>query len=116
MDVFFNPWPFRLYKDGSLDWHKKQNMLFYDKKLSKQLYPSAGPTALLAHGIGYGSTVTTHPGMKEKMMAGGKTKIQMFKKGVYIGWNDQLMALTLAAGTKKGRIAIIFKSQQMVLS
>ncbi len=38
----------------------------------KQLCPSAGPTALLAHGIGYGSTVTTHPAMKEKMMAGGK--------------------------------------------
>uniref|UniRef100_A0A3P8Q3G6 protein deglycase n=1 Tax=Astatotilapia calliptera TaxID=8154 RepID=A0A3P8Q3G6_ASTCA len=30
----------------------------------------AGPTALLAHGIGFGSTVTTHPAMKEKMMAG----------------------------------------------
>lgn len=30
----------------------------------------AGPTALLAHGIGYGITVTTHPAMKEKMMAG----------------------------------------------
>ncbi|KAJ0068889.1 hypothetical protein NL108_014006, partial [Boleophthalmus pectinirostris] len=30
----------------------------------------AGPTALLAHGIGFGSTVTTHPGMKEKMMVG----------------------------------------------
>lgn len=40
----------------------------------KQLCPSAGPTALLAHGIGYGSTVTTHPAMKEKMMAGGKIK------------------------------------------
>lgn len=37
-----------------------------------QLCPSAGPTALLAHGIGFGSTVTTHPAMKEKMMAGGK--------------------------------------------
>uniref|UniRef100_A0A8C0YE67 protein deglycase n=1 Tax=Cyprinus carpio carpio TaxID=630221 RepID=A0A8C0YE67_CYPCA len=31
----------------------------------------AGPTALLAHGIAYGSTVTTHPGAKDKMMAGG---------------------------------------------
>lgn len=40
----------------------------------KQLCPCAGPTALLAHGIGYGSTVTTHPAMKEKMMAGGKQK------------------------------------------
>lgn len=39
-----------------------------------QLCPSAGPTALLAHGIGFGSTVTTHPAMKEKMMAGGKKK------------------------------------------
>uniref|UniRef100_A0A3P8X291 protein deglycase n=1 Tax=Cynoglossus semilaevis TaxID=244447 RepID=A0A3P8X291_CYNSE len=33
----------------------------------------AGPTALLAHGIGFGSTVTTHPSMKEKMMAGEKS-------------------------------------------
>ena len=31
-----------------------------------------GPTDILAHGIAYGSTVTTHPGAKEKMMAGGK--------------------------------------------
>ncbi|XP_029550080.1 protein/nucleic acid deglycase DJ-1 [Salmo trutta] len=31
----------------------------------------AGPTALLAHGIAYGSTVTTHPGAKDKMMTGG---------------------------------------------
>lgn len=42
----------------------------------KQIWPSTGPTALLAHGIGYGSTVTTHPAMKEKMMAGGKNKKQ----------------------------------------
>ncbi len=41
-----------------------------------QLCPFAGPTALLAHGIGYGSTVTTHPAMKEKMMAGGKKIIK----------------------------------------
>ncbi|MCJ8744651.1 hypothetical protein PDJAM_G00121150 [Pangasius djambal] len=34
----------------------------------------AGPTALLAHGIGYGSTVTTHPGAKDKMMAGDHYK------------------------------------------
>uniref|UniRef100_A0A8C7L7G4 protein deglycase n=1 Tax=Oncorhynchus kisutch TaxID=8019 RepID=A0A8C7L7G4_ONCKI len=34
----------------------------------------AGPTALLAHGIAYGSTVTTHPGAKDKMMTGGKVK------------------------------------------
>lgn len=49
-----------------------------------QLCPSAGPTALLAHGIGYGSTVTTHPAMKEKMMAGGKIIKQQLhaKKGV----------------------------------
>uniref|UniRef100_A0A3P8X658 protein deglycase n=1 Tax=Cynoglossus semilaevis TaxID=244447 RepID=A0A3P8X658_CYNSE len=33
-----------------------------------------GPTALLAHGIGFGSTVTTHPSMKEKMMAGDHYK------------------------------------------
>lgn len=41
--------------------------------LSKYLFfPLAlGPTALLAHGIAYGSTVTTHPGAKDKMMAGG---------------------------------------------
>ncbi|KAJ8400739.1 hypothetical protein AAFF_G00395080 [Aldrovandia affinis] len=31
----------------------------------------AGPTALLAHGIAYGSTVTTHPAAKDKMMTGG---------------------------------------------
>ncbi|XP_006642003.1 Parkinson disease protein 7 homolog [Lepisosteus oculatus] len=30
----------------------------------------AGPTALLAHGIAYGSTVTTHPLAKDKMMNG----------------------------------------------
>uniref|UniRef100_A0A673G0M6 Parkinson disease protein 7 homolog n=1 Tax=Sinocyclocheilus rhinocerous TaxID=307959 RepID=A0A673G0M6_9TELE len=34
----------------------------------------AGPTALLAHGIAYGSTVTTHPGAKDKMMAGDHYK------------------------------------------
>lgn len=34
--------------------------------------PPPGPTALLAHGIAYGSTVTTHPAAKDKMMAGGK--------------------------------------------
>lgn len=38
----------------------------------EQFCTFAGPTALLAHGIGFGSTVTTHPAMKEKMMAGGK--------------------------------------------
>ncbi|XP_005994247.1 Parkinson disease protein 7 homolog [Latimeria chalumnae] len=31
----------------------------------------AGPTALLAHGIGFGSKVTTHPLAKDKMMDGG---------------------------------------------
>lgn len=35
----------------------------------------AGPTALLAHGIAYGSTVTTHPGAKDKMMAGGNVSM-----------------------------------------
>ncbi|NP_001268568.1 Parkinson disease protein 7 homolog [Mesocricetus auratus] len=30
----------------------------------------AGPTALLAHEIGFGSKVTTHPGAKDKMMNG----------------------------------------------
>ncbi|NWS54328.1 PARK7 deglycase, partial [Chunga burmeisteri] len=30
----------------------------------------AGPTALLAHGIGFGSKVTTHPLAKDKMMNG----------------------------------------------
>ncbi|XP_060114792.1 Parkinson disease protein 7 isoform X2 [Heteronotia binoei] len=34
----------------------------------------AGPTALLAHGIGFGSNVTTHPLAKEKMMNGGHYK------------------------------------------
>lgn len=34
----------------------------------------AGPTALLAHGIAYGSTVTTHPAMKDKMMNGDHFK------------------------------------------
>ncbi|KAG9482025.1 hypothetical protein GDO78_010974, partial [Eleutherodactylus coqui] len=30
----------------------------------------AGPTALLAHGIGFGRSVTTHPLAKDKMMNG----------------------------------------------
>ncbi|KAK1799836.1 hypothetical protein P4O66_006364 [Electrophorus voltai] len=34
----------------------------------------AGPTALLAHGIAYGSTITTHPGAKDKMMTGDHYK------------------------------------------
>uniref|UniRef100_A0A7N5K028 protein deglycase n=1 Tax=Ailuropoda melanoleuca TaxID=9646 RepID=A0A7N5K028_AILME len=34
----------------------------------------AGPTALLAHGIGFGSKVTTHPLAKEKMMSGDHYK------------------------------------------
>lgn len=50
----------------------------------KQLCPSAGPTALLAHGIGYGSTVTTHPAMKEKMMAGGKIKEKKKGEGKFV--------------------------------
>ncbi|KAM4646953.1 Parkinson disease protein 7 isoform 2-T5 [Amazona ochrocephala] len=33
----------------------------------------AGPTALLAHGIGFGSKVTTHPLAKDKMMNGGRS-------------------------------------------
>lgn len=47
----------------------------------------AGPTALLAHGIGFGSTVTTHPGMKDKMMAGEHYKYseaRVQKDGHYI--------------------------------
>ncbi|KAF3856148.1 hypothetical protein F7725_016871 [Dissostichus mawsoni] len=47
----------------------------------------AGPTALLAHGIGYGSTVTTHPAMKEKMMAGDHytySEARVQKDGHYI--------------------------------
>lgn len=36
-----------------------------------QLCLLTGPTALLAHGIGFGSKVTTHPLAKEKMMNGG---------------------------------------------
>ncbi|XP_034976488.1 Parkinson disease protein 7 [Zootoca vivipara] len=34
----------------------------------------AGPTALLAHGIGYGCKVTTHPLAKDKMMSGDHYK------------------------------------------
>ncbi|KAF7235969.1 Protein/nucleic acid deglycase DJ-1 [Varanus komodoensis] len=34
----------------------------------------AGPTALLAHGIGFGSRVTTHPLAKDKMMSGDHYK------------------------------------------
>ncbi|CAH2319777.1 nucleic acid deglycase DJ-1 [Pelobates cultripes] len=34
----------------------------------------AGPTALLAHGIGFGRSVTTHPLAKDKMMAGDHYK------------------------------------------
>ncbi|KPP74501.1 protein DJ-1-like [Scleropages formosus] len=34
----------------------------------------AGPTALLAHGIAFGTTVTTYPSMKEKMMTGDHYK------------------------------------------
>ncbi|KAM8927947.1 Parkinson disease protein 7 [Pelodytes ibericus] len=34
----------------------------------------AGPTALLAHGIGFGRKVTTHPLAKEKMMCGDHYK------------------------------------------
>ncbi|XP_063173798.1 Parkinson disease protein 7 isoform X2 [Candoia aspera] len=34
----------------------------------------AGPTALLAHEIGFGSRVTTHPLAKDKMMVGGHYK------------------------------------------
>lgn len=36
-----------------------------------QLCVLTGPTALLAHGIGFGSKVTTHPLAKDKMMNGG---------------------------------------------
>lgn len=35
-----------------------------------QLCVHTGPTALLAHGIGFGSKVTTHPLAKDKMMNG----------------------------------------------
>ncbi|KFU99395.1 Protein DJ-1, partial [Pterocles gutturalis] len=35
-----------------------------------QLCVCTGPTALLAHGIGFGSKVTTHPLAKDKMMNG----------------------------------------------
>ncbi|XP_069803201.1 Parkinson disease protein 7 [Dendropsophus ebraccatus] len=34
----------------------------------------AGPTALLAHGIGFGRSVTTHPLAKDKMMSGDHYK------------------------------------------
>lgn len=36
-----------------------------------QLCVLTGPTALLAHGIGFGRKVTTHPLAKDKMMNGG---------------------------------------------
>ncbi|CAL1608183.1 unnamed protein product [Knipowitschia caucasica] len=47
----------------------------------------AGPTALLAHGIGFGRTVTTHPAMKDKMMTGDHYKYseaRVQKDGHYI--------------------------------
>ncbi|XP_029805595.1 protein/nucleic acid deglycase DJ-1 isoform X2 [Suricata suricatta] len=41
----------------------------------------AGPTALLAHEIGFGSKVTTHPLAKDKMMNGRKDcKLQAFMR------------------------------------
>uniref|UniRef100_A0A668AB22 protein deglycase n=1 Tax=Myripristis murdjan TaxID=586833 RepID=A0A668AB22_9TELE len=51
------------------------------------LFCSICPTALLAHGIGFGSTVTTHPAMKDKMMAGDHYKYseaRVQKDGHYI--------------------------------
>ncbi|MBN3275194.1 PARK7 deglycase, partial [Polyodon spathula] len=43
-----------------------------DQESSKRLIAAicAGPTALMAHGIAYGSKVTTHPLAKDKMMTG----------------------------------------------
>lgn len=46
-----------------------------------QLCVLTGPTALLAHGIGYGSKVTTHPLAKDKMMNGG-----MFLSKPFLGF------------------------------
>ncbi|XP_030041951.1 Parkinson disease protein 7 [Microcaecilia unicolor] len=47
-----------------------------DQESSKRLIAAicAGPTALLAHGICFGSKVTTHPLAKEKMMHGDHYK------------------------------------------
>ncbi|KAK1157217.1 protein/nucleic acid deglycase DJ-1 [Acipenser oxyrinchus oxyrinchus] len=47
-----------------------------DQESSKRLIAAicAGPTALLAHGIAYGSKVTTHPLARDKMMTGDHYK------------------------------------------
>ncbi|KAG9352927.1 hypothetical protein JZ751_017503 [Albula glossodonta] len=66
--------------DASLEDARKQSPVvkevLKDQEGRKGLIAAvcAGPTALLAHGIGYGSTVTTHPGAKDKMMDGGHYK------------------------------------------
>lgn len=78
----------------------------------KKLCPSAGPTALLAHGIGYGSTVTTHPAMKEKMMAGGKKKTTCQQNS---GNEWECIAGDFNSAIRT-RIVIISEGQQMVLS
>uniref|UniRef100_A0A8C8H2E6 protein deglycase n=2 Tax=Oncorhynchus TaxID=8016 RepID=A0A8C8H2E6_ONCTS len=66
-----------LVPDSSLEDARKQSPavkeVLKDQEGRKGLIAAvcAGPTALLAHGIAYGSTVTTHPGAKDKMMTGG---------------------------------------------
>uniref|UniRef100_A0A671M6Q5 protein deglycase n=1 Tax=Sinocyclocheilus anshuiensis TaxID=1608454 RepID=A0A671M6Q5_9TELE len=66
--------------DSSLEDARKQSPVvkevLKDQEGRKGLIAAicAGPTALLAHGIACGSTVTTHPGAKDKMMAGDHYK------------------------------------------
>ncbi|KAG2459091.1 PARK7 deglycase, partial [Polypterus senegalus] len=65
-----------LCPDASLEDARKQSPVvkevLKDQEGRKGLIAAicAGPTALLAHGIGYGSKVTTHPLAKDKMMNG----------------------------------------------
>ncbi|XP_066838161.1 Parkinson disease protein 7 isoform X2 [Anser cygnoides] len=68
-DVFICP-------DASLEDARKESSavkdVLNDQESRKGLIAAicAGPTALLAHGIGFGSKVTTHPLAKDKMMNG----------------------------------------------
>lgn len=54
-----------------------------------QLCVLTGPTALLAHGIGYGSKVTTHPLAKDKMMNGGMFLSKPFSDFLFLYLNLQ---------------------------
>ncbi|XP_063576257.1 Parkinson disease protein 7 isoform X2 [Pongo abelii] len=63
--------------DASLEDAKKESAavkeILKEQENQKGLIAAicAGPTALLAHEIGFGSKVTTHPLAKDKMMNGG---------------------------------------------